>query len=124
MYGTPKFVPVADALKCGLEKLQKWYKTIDESDTYFICLGNFSSITLGSFLIYFSVLHPAIKLAYCKDKWDKLYYDARYSALEQVVCVLLINDHISTDFNKFDTYYKPLKKLKASTSALEVKSQG
>ena len=102
MYGTPKFAPVADTLKCGLEKLRKWYKTIDGSDTYFICLGNFPSITLGSFLIYFPVLHPEIKLAYCKDKWDKLYYDAGYSALEQVVCVLLINDHISADFDKFE----------------------
>ncbi|KAF8812739.1 hypothetical protein BYT27DRAFT_7207572 [Phlegmacium glaucopus] len=92
MYDTPKFLPVADALKCGLEKLCKWYKTIDESDTYFICLA----------------LHPSIKLEYCMDKWDKSYYDAGYSALEHV----------------FDTYYKPPKKPKTSTSTLEVKSQG
>ncbi|KAF8812653.1 hypothetical protein BYT27DRAFT_7207508 [Phlegmacium glaucopus] len=91
MYDTPKFLPVADALKCGLEKLWKWYKTIDESDTYFICLA----------------LDPSIKLEYCMDKWDKSYYDAGYSALEHV----------------FDTYYKPPKKPKTSTSTSEVKGQ-
>ncbi|KAF8804231.1 hypothetical protein BYT27DRAFT_7107854, partial [Phlegmacium glaucopus] len=69
-------------IKEVLAKLRKWYKTIDESDTYFICLA----------------LHPSIKLEYCMDKWDKSYYDAGYSALEHVVCVLLINEHINTDF--------------------------
>jgi len=34
-----EFAPVKSAIGKGLEKLNKWYMTIDESDTYFICLG-------------------------------------------------------------------------------------
>ena len=39
MLNVEKFAPVCDAIEKGLEKLQKWYMRIDESDTYFICLG-------------------------------------------------------------------------------------
>ncbi|KAF8801060.1 hypothetical protein BYT27DRAFT_7116009, partial [Phlegmacium glaucopus] len=34
-----KIAPVQSAIRKGLEKLKKWYMTIDESNTYFICLG-------------------------------------------------------------------------------------
>jgi hypothetical protein len=39
MLDAPKFYPVRDAIEKGLEKLQKWYKSLDQSDSYFICLG-------------------------------------------------------------------------------------
>lgn len=41
MARTPKFQPVQLAIEKGLEKLRKWYKAIDETDVYFICLGNY-----------------------------------------------------------------------------------
>lgn len=41
MVALDKFSPVKDALEKGLEKLRKWYKSLDHSDTYFICLGMF-----------------------------------------------------------------------------------
>lgn len=87
-------------------------------------LVSFSFINLNFLLIYLSALHPSIKLAYCKDKWDESYYDAGYSAFEHVVRVFFINEYVTTDFNKFDAYYKPPKKLKTLTSTLEVKGQG
>jgi hypothetical protein len=34
-----KKISVHAAIEKGLEKIRKWYRTIDESDTYFICLG-------------------------------------------------------------------------------------
>ncbi|EDR09009.1 uncharacterized protein LACBIDRAFT_326679 [Laccaria bicolor S238N-H82] len=43
MVALDKFSPVKDALEKGLEKLHKWYKSLDQSDTYFICLGASSS---------------------------------------------------------------------------------
>jgi hypothetical protein len=39
MLATPKFYPVRDAIEMGLEKLQKWYKSLNNIDSYFICLG-------------------------------------------------------------------------------------
>jgi hypothetical protein len=39
MLEASKFSPVKDAIKKGLEKLNKWYKSLDKSDSYFICLG-------------------------------------------------------------------------------------
>lgn len=44
MLKVERFAPVSDAIEKGLEKLRKWYKKIDESDTYFICLGMHFSI--------------------------------------------------------------------------------
>ncbi|KAF8804094.1 hypothetical protein BYT27DRAFT_7108250, partial [Phlegmacium glaucopus] len=42
------------AIEKGLAKLNKWYKAIDETDVYFICLA----------------LDPRFKLAYVKCNWD------------------------------------------------------
>ncbi|KAF8801155.1 hypothetical protein BYT27DRAFT_7342075 [Phlegmacium glaucopus] len=39
MAKTSKFRPVKLAIEKGLAKLNKWYKAIDETDVYFICLG-------------------------------------------------------------------------------------
>jgi len=39
MLATPKFSPVSDAIEKGIEKLHKWNKSLDKSDSYFICLG-------------------------------------------------------------------------------------
>ncbi len=39
----PKFASIKFAIDAGLEKLRKWYKAIDDSDMYFICLGEHSA---------------------------------------------------------------------------------
>jgi len=39
MLATPKFSPVSDVIEKGIEKLHKWYKSLNKSDSYFICLG-------------------------------------------------------------------------------------
>ncbi|KAF8803882.1 hypothetical protein BYT27DRAFT_7214452 [Phlegmacium glaucopus] len=49
------------AIEKGLAKLNKWYKAIDETDVYFICLA----------------LDPHFKLAYVKHNWDSQYYDIK-----------------------------------------------
>jgi hypothetical protein len=46
MLETPKFFPVSEAIEKGLDKLRKWYKSLEQSDSYFICLG-----ALAKFLI-------------------------------------------------------------------------
>jgi hypothetical protein len=83
-----KLEPVRGAIEKGLEKLRKWYMRIDESDTYFICLGMHCFIIkkpLQHYLIYFLALHPSIKLDYCKTNWDKDFFKAGTDALEKVV---------------------------------------
>ena len=39
MARTPKFAPVRVAIEKGLEKVRKWYKTVNGNDVYFVCLG-------------------------------------------------------------------------------------
>jgi hypothetical protein len=46
-----KFKPVRKAIQKGLDKLRKWYMTLDDSDTYFICLS-----LIFSFFLYVVIL--------------------------------------------------------------------
>jgi hypothetical protein len=39
MMNNPKFYAVKDAIQAGLKNLGKWYRKVDETDVYFICLG-------------------------------------------------------------------------------------
>ncbi|KIJ99802.1 hypothetical protein K443DRAFT_132922 [Laccaria amethystina LaAM-08-1] len=68
MARTTKFAPVRVAIKKGLEKVCKLYKTINGNDAYFICLA----------------LDPAIKLKYAKNNWDSKAYHAGYAAFKKV----------------------------------------
>jgi hypothetical protein len=34
-----KFKDVAAPIEAGLENLRKWYRKVDDTDAYFICLG-------------------------------------------------------------------------------------
>ena len=38
----PKFDEMSDALNAGIKNLDKWYRKIDDTDVYFICLGKCS----------------------------------------------------------------------------------
>jgi hypothetical protein len=46
MANSSKFVDVRDAIRTGLENLAKWYYKTDDTDVYFICLGELSSTAL------------------------------------------------------------------------------
>jgi hypothetical protein len=39
MAAHPRFAEVSDAINDGLDNLRKWYRKIDDTDVYFICLG-------------------------------------------------------------------------------------
>jgi hypothetical protein len=39
MANDPKFQVVEDAIQAGLKSLGKWYRKVDDTDVYFICLG-------------------------------------------------------------------------------------
>jgi predicted DNA-binding protein len=47
MLNTPKFYPVRDAIEKGLEEVHKWYKSLNNSDGYFICLGESRYLSFG-----------------------------------------------------------------------------
>jgi hypothetical protein len=35
----PKFDEMSHAINAGINNLDKWYRKIDDTDVYFICLG-------------------------------------------------------------------------------------
>ncbi|PSS37546.1 hypothetical protein PHLCEN_2v622, partial [Hermanssonia centrifuga] len=58
MVKEPKFAKISFAIEAGLEKLRKWYKAVDDSDMYFICLA----------------LDPTYKIEYTKQNWDNHHH--------------------------------------------------
>lgn len=40
-----EFAPVHDGIRAGLKNLQKWYRKLDDTDVYFVCLGKFILLT-------------------------------------------------------------------------------
>ncbi|THG95548.1 hypothetical protein EW026_g6127 [Hermanssonia centrifuga] len=54
MVKEPKFAKISFAIEAGLEKLQKWYKAVDDSAMYFICLGVYTVYSQGYLLTAFS----------------------------------------------------------------------
>lgn len=75
MAKTSKYAQVAPALEAGLHNLNKWYKVLDESDMYFICL----------------VLDPRVKMAYFKTHWEKKYLDVGIDRLHKAVRLFSYN---------------------------------
>jgi hypothetical protein len=45
MLETPKFFPVSEAIEKGLDKLGKWYKSLEQSNSYFISLGALAKLS-------------------------------------------------------------------------------
>lgn len=39
MAAHPKFTELSAAIEAGLQNLDKWYRKTDDTDVYFICLG-------------------------------------------------------------------------------------
>jgi hypothetical protein len=64
-----KFSEISDAISIGIENLNKWYRKIDDTDVYFICLA----------------LDPKWKLAYAREKWERCHFSAGVKQLEKVV---------------------------------------
>jgi hypothetical protein len=69
MVKNPKYEQIAPALKTGLENLCKWYRALDDTNIYFICL----------------VLDPRLKMAYFQTHWEEKYLDDGKESLEKVV---------------------------------------
>jgi len=42
MADMPKFAELKDAIHSGLENMNKWYQKTEDTDVYFICLGQYS----------------------------------------------------------------------------------
>lgn len=40
MAGSVKFAGLTVAINAGLGNIHKWYGTTDDTDAYFVCLGN------------------------------------------------------------------------------------
>jgi hypothetical protein len=44
-----RFEEVHAAIDAGLENLRKWYRKVDDTDAYFICLGSLLVIHVDSY---------------------------------------------------------------------------
>ena len=93
-----KFDEVEDAIRSGLENLEKWYSKTDDMDVYFVCLGVvFPSPGRTESNVVITALDPNWKLAYAHEKWAKEYFDEGVAQLEKVVrCLLLSHKSLST----------------------------
>ena len=83
----PKFSEVEHAMRKGLENIDKWYRKVNETDAYFICLGT-SIVSSGPhqyLLLLWQALDPTLKTAYAKEKWQWEFYEAGLRRLEEVV---------------------------------------
>jgi hypothetical protein len=69
MVKNPDYAPIVPALQAGLENLCKWYRSLDDSSIYFICL----------------VLDPRVKMAYFETHWEKVYLNAGTRSLKAAV---------------------------------------
>ena len=46
LHDTPEYESLSGHLQAGLDNLGKWYRHTDESDAYFITMGNVSSFLI------------------------------------------------------------------------------
>ena len=69
MVKNPRYQRIALALQAGLDNLCKWYRALDDSNLYFICL----------------VLDPRLKMAYFERHWEVKYLDAGKESLKKTV---------------------------------------
>lgn len=40
MAASPKYADLSDSITSGLDNIRKWYGKTDDTDAYFLCLGN------------------------------------------------------------------------------------
>ena len=84
----PKFYAVKDAIQAGLKNLGKWYRKVDETDVYFICLGMLLLNQWLSQLISTPVaLDPSIKLAYAEQEWEPGHFTSGRERLTTPPCL-------------------------------------
>jgi hypothetical protein len=69
MSRSSKYAQIVPPIKAGLKNLCKWYRTLDDSSVYFICL----------------ILDPRIKMTYFKKHWEEQYLDAGTETLNKTV---------------------------------------
>ncbi|KAF8156025.1 hypothetical protein B0H34DRAFT_517919 [Crassisporium funariophilum] len=86
MADLPKYNEVQHAIRKGLENIDKWYRKVNDTDAYFICLGMFTFMNLtGLPHVFLPALNPNIKTAYAEEKWQEEFYQAGLRRLEEVV---------------------------------------
>jgi hypothetical protein len=87
MADLPKFSDVEHAIRKGLQNIDKWYRKVNDTDAYFICLGMLGFPLRSHSFLYLPLqaLDPNIKTAYAKEKWQPEFYEAGLRRLEEVV---------------------------------------
>ena len=79
---TPKF---EHGIMKGLEKLQKWYMAANQSDMFFMCLGELRLSVSGNLHLLLTLspaLAPTIKVEKTKQQWEEFSHDKQMVAPE------------------------------------------
>jgi hypothetical protein len=99
----PRYAQIVPGLEAGLHNLRKWYRALDDSSVYFICL----------------VLDPRVKMAYFQKHWEEIYLDNGTQTLNDTVSLQFhrVLTHL-TDTFQFDQYYTASPSATAATSDL------
>jgi hypothetical protein len=85
MADLPQFSELEGALRKGLANLDKWYRKVNNTDAYFICLGICDNNFLDTLVTHSSVLDPNFKTAYAESKWQPEFFEAAMERLGEVV---------------------------------------
>jgi hypothetical protein len=81
----PQFSELEGALRKGLANLDKWYRKVNDTDAYFICLGICYNSFLNTLIMHSLVLDPNFKTAYAESKWQPEIFEAAMERLGEVV---------------------------------------
>ena len=97
--GYPKSDGVCLEKQWQRKDLCKWYKSLDHSDMYFICLSmSLSFCRKCTWLIMSLALHPSIKDHYCKKNQETESYERGYASLIKVVCPSITNNFVLINY--------------------------
>jgi hypothetical protein len=70
MANSAEYAPIADTIHKGLKNVAKYYEKTNNSDIYFVCLGEYQYFLLQRISNVITVLGPNYKLAYVEGRWS------------------------------------------------------
>jgi hypothetical protein len=90
MANSAEYAPIADAIHKGLKNVAKYYyhEKTNDSDIYFVCLGEYQYFLLQCISNVITVLDPNYKLAYVEGHWSVAKVASGRARLEALVSFL------------------------------------
>jgi hypothetical protein len=102
MAATEKFEDMRDSINAGLDNLEKWYGKTDDTDVYFICLGELLPIVHSTIfgLTSRQLWTPTLRLHMRKSRGTRKHL-AKDSQNSRLWCVLEITSSLAVSDHLF-----------------------